>query len=266
MVGNCKKLKGPGIDLISQIHDFWMRSFKDFVNEVWRHSSKFTLNFFKKEEGLDCSSESVEVRSESSNANTMGSKDKRKGWSPEETEILEQIINSDVILSQSVLKKLATQFGRSVSSVSSKLQKLAKSRKGEDSQEESLLKKTIEILKLHPAGLNREAIVEKINENFEMGYGGQWEKSVGQLLSSRKEFARLKSKHRLVSPHLYRPLVLEECDRSKLTFRDKVIQTFLHCPNAEADLKTLVDQYSILFGDCEEGVGDDRKKVKPVLI
>lgn len=62
----------------------------------------------------------------------MGSKDKRKGWSPEETEILEQIINSNVILSQSVLKKLATQFNRSVSSVSSKLQKLAKSRKGDD--------------------------------------------------------------------------------------------------------------------------------------
>jgi hypothetical protein len=171
-----------------------------------------------------------------------------------------------VILSQSVLKRLATQFNRSVSSVSSKLQKLAKNRKVDDNPEESLLKKTIEILKLHPGGLNREAIVEKINENYEMGYGGQWEKSVGQLLSSRKEFIRLKSKHRLLHPHTYKALSLEDCDRSKLTFKDKVVQTFLHCPNAEADLKTLVDQYAFLFGDCEEGVGEERKKVILVVV
>lgn len=93
MIANCRKLKGPGIELIANIHDFWMRSFKDFVNEIWRHSSKFTLNFFKKdqkeeghsfksEEVYECSSEGVEVRSESSNTNTMGSKDKRKGWAP----------------------------------------------------------------------------------------------------------------------------------------------------------------------------------------
>ena len=87
-------MKGPGIELITNIHDFWMRSFKDFVNEIWRHSSKFTLNFFKKdkkEEGLireECSSEVMEARSETSNANTINSKDKRKGWTPEETEIL----------------------------------------------------------------------------------------------------------------------------------------------------------------------------------
>ena len=120
-----------------------MRSFKDFVNEIRRHSSKFTLNFFKKDKreegelirGEECSSEAMEARSESSNANTINSKDKRKGWTPDETEILEQIVNSSVILSQSVLKRLATQFGRSVSSVSSKLQKLSKNRKGDDNPE-----------------------------------------------------------------------------------------------------------------------------------
>jgi hypothetical protein len=140
MIATCRKLKGPGIELIANIHDFWMRSFKDFVNEIWRHSSKFTLNFFKKDKreegelirGEECSSEAMEARSESSNANTINSKDKRKGWTPDETEILEQIINSNVILSQSVLKRLATQFGRSVSSVSSKLQKLSKNHKGDD--------------------------------------------------------------------------------------------------------------------------------------
>lgn len=84
-----------------------------------------------------------------------------------------------------------------------------------------------------------------------MGYGGQWEKSIGQLLSSRKEFIRLKSKHRLLNPQNYKMLSLQDCDTAKLTFKDKVVQTFLHCPNAEADLKTLVDQYAMLFGEGE---------------
>jgi hypothetical protein len=56
----------------------------------------------------------------------MGSKDKRKGWTADELEFLQQLVDSNVIFSQSVLKKLALQFGRSVSSVSSKLQKLSK--------------------------------------------------------------------------------------------------------------------------------------------
>jgi hypothetical protein len=50
MVSNSKKLKGPGVDLIVSIYDFWMKSFKDFINEIWKYSSKFTLSFFKKEE------------------------------------------------------------------------------------------------------------------------------------------------------------------------------------------------------------------------
>lgn len=80
-----------------------------------------------------------------------------------------------------------------------------------------------------------------------MGYGGQWEKSVGQLLSSRKEFIKIKSKHKLLNAHQYKKINFEDYDKSKLTFKDKVVQIFLNCPNAEADLKTLVDQYAMLF-------------------
>jgi hypothetical protein len=70
-----------------------------------------------------------EIRSESSH--TVGSKDKRKGWTKEENECLLKYIDSNIIFSQSVIKNLATQFNRSVSSVSSKIQKLMKCRKGE---------------------------------------------------------------------------------------------------------------------------------------
>jgi hypothetical protein len=73
----------------------------------------------------------------------MGSKDKRKGWTIEETHILQELIDSNMIFSQSVLKKIATQFSRSVTSISSKIQKLTKARKGEETQEESLLRKAI---------------------------------------------------------------------------------------------------------------------------
>jgi hypothetical protein len=48
MILTNKKLKGPGIDLISSLYEFWIKSFKDFVNEIWKYSSKFTLSFFKK--------------------------------------------------------------------------------------------------------------------------------------------------------------------------------------------------------------------------
>ena len=49
-------------------------------------------------------------------------------------------------------------------------------------------------------GLTRDTIIEKINEHYEMGYGGQWEKSVGQLLSSKKEFIKIRGKHELLNP------------------------------------------------------------------
>ncbi len=50
MVNHCKKFKGPGIELVITLYEFWSKSFKDMINEIWRHSSKFTLNFFKKNE------------------------------------------------------------------------------------------------------------------------------------------------------------------------------------------------------------------------
>ena len=64
-----------------------------------------------------------------------------------------------------------------------------------------------------------------------MGYGGQWEKSVGQLLSSKKEFIRIRGKHKLINPHLHKPLSEFDEERSKLTFKDKVIQVILTLPN-----------------------------------
>lgn len=138
MINNCKKIKGPGLDLVVSIYDFWMKAFKDFMNEIWKHSSKFTLNFFKKEKNSEVSDTNSEVKSETSNnANTKNTneKEKRKGWSIQDLNMLEEIINSDIIFSQSVLKKIANQLDRSTTSISSKIQKLIKNRKGEQFQE-----------------------------------------------------------------------------------------------------------------------------------
>lgn len=80
----------------------------------------------------------------------MGS-EKRKGWSHEEGEILLKLIDCNTIFNQNILKKLAEQFNRSASSISSKIQKLIKNKKGFDlNPEESLLKKTIDIVKMSP--------------------------------------------------------------------------------------------------------------------
>jgi hypothetical protein len=84
MIDEAKKYKGPGFDLITSLYDFWMKSFKDLISEIWKYSSKYTLNFFKKQEPYEESnqpSQLSDLRSESSN--TIGSKDKRKGWTKE---------------------------------------------------------------------------------------------------------------------------------------------------------------------------------------
>lgn len=120
---------------------------------------------------------------------------------------------------------------------------------------------------MHEEGLTRETIIEKLNEHYEMGYGGQWEKSVGQLLSSKKEFIRIRGKHRLINPELYRPLEAGE-NWSKLTFKDKVVQVFLNLPTREGELKTLVERYIEMFGEVDwegEGATDERRKVVVVL-
>lgn len=81
-----------------------------------------------------------------------------------------------------------------------------------------------------------------------MGYGGQWEKSVGQLLSSKKEFLRIRGKHKLSNPHQFK-ISSKEDENNKLTFKDKVVQVFLTLPNCEGDLKTVVDKYIALYGE-----------------
>ena len=72
---------------------------------------------------------------------------------------------------------------------------------------------------------------------------------MGQLLSSQKEFIKIRGKHKLNNPGLYKILNLEHEERAKLTFKDKVIQIFLTMPNFEGDLKTLADKYCTMFGE-----------------
>ena len=36
------------IDLIALIYEFWMKMFRDFVKEIWKHSDKYTLKELKK--------------------------------------------------------------------------------------------------------------------------------------------------------------------------------------------------------------------------
>jgi hypothetical protein len=43
------KIRGPGIDLISVLYDFWMKQFKEFIHKIWKCNKNFTLNFLKKE-------------------------------------------------------------------------------------------------------------------------------------------------------------------------------------------------------------------------
>lgn len=126
------------------------------------------------------------------------------------------------------------------------------------------MKKTIQILQMNSEGLSRESIIQKLNENYEMGYGGQWEKSVGQLLSSQKEFIKIRGKFKLINPHLYKQINLQTEERARLTFKDKVIQIFLTMPNYQADLKTLSDNYCIMLGEGEfqsEMANEERRKV-----
>ena len=89
-----------------------------------------------------------------------------------------------------------------------------------------------------------------------MGYDGQWEKSVGQLLSSRKQFNKIKGKYRLINGESYQKnSKMEEQNVEKLTFRDKVIKCLMKFSNYETDLKTLIEMYINLYGE-QEAVGN----------
>ena len=50
----------------------------------------------------------------------------------------------------------------------------------------SLTDKVLEVLKNYPEGIPRETVIERMKEYYEMGFDGNWEKSVSQILSSRK--------------------------------------------------------------------------------
>lgn len=83
-----------------------------------------------------------------------------------------------------------------------------------------------------------------------MGYDGQWQKSVGQLLSNRKEFNKVKGKYKLIDGSKYlKNSKMEDQNADKLTFRDKVIKCLLKFENYEADLRSLIEMYISVFGE-----------------
>ena len=125
MIENAKNIKGPGINLVSFLYDYWMKVFKDFILEIWKHSEKFTLNFLKKIKNNDSNS-----NFESSTSSKV-KEEKRKPWKNSEVEFLETIIGSGVVFNQSRLNELAEELGRSNASISSKIQKIIKEKKQE---------------------------------------------------------------------------------------------------------------------------------------
>lgn len=72
---------------------------------------------------------------------------------------------------------------------------------------------------------------------------------MGQLLSSRKEFNKVKGKYKLINGESYlKSTKMEDENGEKLTFRDKVIKCLLKFDNYEADLKSLIEMYIALYG------------------
>ncbi len=71
------------------------------------------------------------------------------------------------------LQKLAEEFGRSSTSISSKIQKIIKNKKltaDEEFDEDIPIDKKIDVvLKLHPEGLSKEDVVKRINDMYDMG-------------------------------------------------------------------------------------------------
>ena len=84
-----KKIKTPGTGLIVLIYDFWMKMFKDFVREIWKHSENYTLNLFKKQKMAEGSNEGSNcARSTTSSSQNGGDKEKRRAWTKSELELL----------------------------------------------------------------------------------------------------------------------------------------------------------------------------------
>ena len=73
-----------------------------------------------------------------------------------------------------------------------------------------------------------------------MGLDSNWEKSASQILSSNKEITKIKGTYSLKGTHTF--------DLNKKTFKDKVINCLLSCPERRADMKTLVEKYTQIYG------------------
>ncbi len=52
----------------------------------------------------------------------------------------------------------------------------------------------------------------------------------------------------MINPQTFKIIPIDQ-DLTKITFKDKVVQVFLSQHNAEADLKTIVDQFILRFED-----------------
>ena len=115
------------------------------------------------------------------------------------------------------------------------------------------------MLKNYPEGLSREVVIERMNEYYEMGMDSNWQKSVSQILSSRKEIIKVKGTYSLQGNHQF--------DLSKKAFKDKVINCFLRCAEQKADMKTLLNTYINLYGKMEglSILSDERKKVLLII-
>lgn len=75
--------------MILLIYEFWMRMFREFVLEIWRHSQKYSEMFKKTKMAENIYDEpSNRSSTSSSQQGEKNEKDKRKPWCKDEIEIL----------------------------------------------------------------------------------------------------------------------------------------------------------------------------------
>ena len=89
LINESKNIKKSGPHLILMIYEFWMRMFREFVKEIWRHSQKYSEMFKKNktnENGFE--ERSNKSSTSSSQQGEKIEKEKRKPWSKDEIEIL----------------------------------------------------------------------------------------------------------------------------------------------------------------------------------
>ena len=96
-----------------------------------------------------------------------------------------------------------------------------------------------------PQGLNKDQVIARLSEYYEMGNDESWKKSVTQLLSSHKDFIKKKGTYRLNF------IPVENKNHFialAKTFKDRVFNCLLQCENYEADLKRIAEVYLDLYG------------------